>query len=922
MRGTQGRDDSIRRLDAPAQPDQQEMLDLVRRATNIRRLTAIILPAMVAVSVFHLIVLSQFASWTVMAFTIVAGLGSSAAFLVVRRVAGRGRLPLAGWLMVGVVCVFFSSFALVFTGMALAYGMAVLGLGTALAVLVVPKRSIRWVVGAVLVSAGVPVVLDRIVPWQRIDVTEHRLLLGANYALVGVVVLLLLWGLVRAFQRLQTIRSRLLVTTVLLVLVVAAAVGASSAVFALRDARTRTQAQLEAIVALKKEVILTWIEDLQTALDALLSESYYRANARVVLNQVEGMNIDQAITFIDTRLRTEIERTERFEEIMMMDLDGIVALSTDPAREGEDWSSREYFQRGQEGWYVDTPAYDSVSSEMSVFFSQPVYDGLGYLVGVVVGRANLDRLNEITAGAAGLGESGQIYVMTDKRVPLTTLKTDDGSLFLPGSLAEAAASRSQHPGIEAFTDYSGVSVFGAYGWVEGLNVALIAQQDAQEVTVGAQRTVLVDVGVAIGAALVAALGSVLLAQSIAGPLSNLSDTATQIAAGNLALSAAVQREDEVGALAQSFNSMTEQLRVLVAGLEQRVGEATRNLEAAVDITRIASAVLDLDALQRQVVDLILERFGLYYVGLFLVEETGQYAVLRAGTGEFGRAMLLQGHRLEVGGGTMVGQCVEHNTQMVAQDVEKQEAWFRNPLLPATRSELALPMRARGRVIGALTVQSAQVNAWDERVMDVLQSVADQVAVAIDNARNFGETQQALAAARAVQERYLGQAWREYVDRQQVSGYQYESAGEGRILAIEESTGSEPDSQAPGAASSESVLTVPVMQGDRVVAMLGFERGGCEWGAQDTALVQGIAEQLGLAVETQRLLDATQLRAAREQLTLRIAEQVRGALDVEEILQVASLSLGQELGATDVVVRLGTERTLLGQSDPNASVDRS
>ena len=108
----------------------------------------------------------------------------------------------------------------------------------------------------------------------------------------------------------------------------------------------------------------------------------------------------------------------------------------------------------------------------------------------------------------------------------------------------------------------------------------------------------------------------------------------------------------------------------------------------------------------------------------------------------------------------------------------------------------------------------------------------------------------------------------------------------------------------------------------MIAMLGFERGEREWGAQDTALVQGVAEQLGLAVETQRLLDTTQLRAAREQLTLRIAERVRGALDVEEILQVASLSLGQELGATDVIVRLGTERTLLGQSNPNVSVDRS
>jgi len=106
--------------------------------------------------------------------------------------------------------------------------------------------------------------------------------------------------------------------------------------------------------------------------------------------------------------------------------------------------------------------------------------------------------------------------------------------------------------------------------------------------------------------------------------------------------------------------------------------------------------------------------------------------------------------------------------------------------------------------------------------------------------------------------------------------------------------------------------VPIVQGNRVVATLGFQKGEREWGAQDVALVQTVAEQLGLAAETQRLLEATQSRAAREQLTLRIAEQVRGALDIEEILRVASRSLGRELNASEVIVRLGTENTLLGE----------
>jgi len=324
------------------------------------------------------------------------------------------------------------------------------------------------------------------------------------------------------------------------------------------------------------------------------------------------------------------------------------------------------------------------------------------------------------------------------------------------------------------------------------------------------------------------------------------------------------------------------------------------------------------------VDLIQERFGLYYVGLFLIDESGEYAVLRAGTGEFGRVMLEQGHRLAVGGESMIGQSIERSELVVLQGSGDEVVRFENPLLPNTRSELALPMRARGRVIGAMTVQSDENAAFDEQYIATLQTVADQVGVAIDNARNFAEVEAALARAQLVQERYLGQAWGEYMRRQPVGGYEYASGQGGaepgmrplpaRSELLPEVARALDGTDAvarEGGAQGGGVLVVPVVQGNQVIATLGFQKGEREWGAQDVALAQAIAEQLGLAAETQRLLEATQSRAAREQLTLRIAEQVRDAVDVEEILRVASRSLGRELNASEVVVRLGTEGRLLG-----------
>ncbi len=182
---------------------------------------------------------------------------------------------------------------------------------------------------------------------------------------------------------------------------------------------------------------------------------------------------------------------------------------------------------------------------------------------------------------------------------------------------------------------------------------------------------------------------------------------------------------------------------LLAVLERRALQ----LQTAADVSRAASSILDPDELIRQVVDLVRERFDLYYAGLFLVDQTGEWtdepgkwAVLRAGTGEAGRQMLAQGHKLEIGGASMIGWCIANRQARIALDVGEEPVRFDNPLLPGTRSELALPLISRGEVIGALTIQSAQEAAFSQEDIAVLQTMADQVANAIANARLFEQVQ--------------------------------------------------------------------------------------------------------------------------------------------------------------------------------------
>ena len=176
---------------------------------------------------------------------------------------------------------------------------------------------------------------------------------------------------------------------------------------------------------------------------------------------------------------------------------------------------------------------------------------------------------------------------------------------------------------------------------------------------------------------------------------------------------------------------------LLVDLEHRALQ----LQTAAEISHAASSILDLNELLSQTVELIRDRFKLYYTGLFLIDETGQWLVLHAGTGEAGRKMIAAGHKLEVGGQSMVGWCAVNKKARIALETGQDAVHFNNPLLPETRSELVLPLISRGEVIGAMTTQSDRPAAFTQEDIIVMQTMADQLANAVENARLFTERKQ-------------------------------------------------------------------------------------------------------------------------------------------------------------------------------------
>ncbi len=166
----------------------------------------------------------------------------------------------------------------------------------------------------------------------------------------------------------------------------------------------------------------------------------------------------------------------------------------------------------------------------------------------------------------------------------------------------------------------------------------------------------------------------------------------------------------------------------------------KRFQTVLEISRTISTILDVDALIEATVNLARERFDLYYAGLFLLDESGEWAVLRAGTGEAGRQMIAQGHRLRVDEESMIGWCVLHKEPRIVSEVSGEEVHFKNPFLPLTRSEMALPLVVRDEVIGALTIQSERADAFSEDDIAILRGMAEQVAVAIVNARLFADVE--------------------------------------------------------------------------------------------------------------------------------------------------------------------------------------
>ncbi len=435
-------------------------------------------------------------------------------------------------------------------------------------------------------------------------------------------------------------------------------------------------------------------------------------------------------------------------------------------------------------------------------------------------------------------------------------------------------------------------------------------------------TVLALVLIALGG-----LAGSLVSQIISRPLVDLSKAASEISAGNLTTRVRVTTRDEIGTLGSTFNAMAGQLYETLTGLESRVEERTaelsnasqraeiraQELETISQLTRAIAAEQNIDSLLPLTARLVSERFSYYHTGIFLVDEDRQFAVLQAANSEGGQRMLARGHRLQVGPSGIVGYVAQTGQPRIALDVGEDAIFFNNPDLPETRSEMALPLTLRGQVIGVLDVQSTEQNAFNEDSISTLTILADQITIAIENARLFSATQRALQDVQALYAQYLKQEWLSVAERKQAQGYLQGLTGGQAIFTlatdqpIEQAltTGQMIVSNTDSREETVPTLAIPIALRGQVIGVLRAKAGSKDraWTPNEIRIAQAVSDRVALALENARLFEESQRRASKERIIGEISSKISAAANVDNILQTAVEELGRTLQGSQVAIQL-------------------
>lgn len=440
--------------------------------------------------------------------------------------------------------------------------------------------------------------------------------------------------------------------------------------------------------------------------------------------------------------------------ILLTDSKGaLVAASQRPDR--FDFSNEEWWQNayssGFAAVHVGQPYVAADREDVLVDIAVPVRTqdatGRSRVAGVLLTSYSLNSLARVLRGGVA-GDTGhfdlffpgyrQIEVKGDSGVFLDFTLPAEANLVENLWREGALFANDTYHNVPSLVSQSRVNTLAYEPKVDSLGWQVVAIQDEAEALLPVEQQLRANILLGVVIVLLASVTAAVVAQALARPIVRLTNTAVQVAEGDLSARAEVDSQDEIGTLAATFNQMTEQMQGSIVDLENRVAERTRALTTSIEVSRRLSTILDPGQLVNEIVEQVRAAFDYYYVQIYLLDEAKTTLHMRGGTGEAGQIMLARQHQLPTGQG-LVGRAAASNTAVFIPDVSQSADWKPNPLLPDTRAEIAVPIAVGDDVLGVLDVQHDVNGGLTEDDLGLLQSVASQVAIAFRNARSFEET---------------------------------------------------------------------------------------------------------------------------------------------------------------------------------------